>query len=180
MWRAVSTSETKPDQPEEEQGDAGSTLRLVLAFTVLMTVLGVMGWAISRLAGELTDRYALSASLMGALLTAVVTSLPELVTTLAAVHRGALQLAVGGIIGGNTFDTLFLTLSDIAYREGSLYHAVSSDDYFWVAVGLVMTSILLLGLVVRQKDGPARIGFESVSILAVYAGAIAVQSLAGG
>jgi Ca2+/Na+ antiporter len=60
-----------------------------------------------------TDRLALSASIVGA---PVVTSLPELVTTLAAVRRGALQLAVGGIIGGNTFDTLFLTISDVGYR----------------------------------------------------------------
>jgi cation:H+ antiporter len=43
----------------------------------------------------------------------------ELVTTIAAVRRGALQLAVGGIIGGNTFDTLFLTAADVSYREGS-------------------------------------------------------------
>ncbi|WP_269585288.1 sodium:calcium antiporter [Roseibium sp. Sym1] len=177
MWRVVDTFETRPDEPDEDQGDTRSNLGLLLSFAALMIVLGLMGWTISRVAGELTDRYGLSASLVGALLTAVVTSLPELVTTLAAVHRGALQLAVGGIIGGNTFDTLFLTLSDIAYREGSLYHAVSGADFFWLAVGLVMTSILLLGLVVRQKDGPARIGFESASILAVYAGAVALQVL---
>ncbi|GAB4516926.1 MAG: cation transporter [Roseibium sp.] len=177
MWRAVPTCETKPDEPDEAPGDIGGTIHLILGFALLVALLGAMGWTISGLAGELTDRYALSASLVGALMTAVVTSLPELVTTLAAVHRGALQLAVGGIIGGNTFDTLFLTLSDVAYREGSLYHAVSPDDYFWVAVGMAMTCILLLGLVIRQQDGPGRIGFESVGILAVYSGAIAVQSL---
>ena len=52
------------------------------------------------------------------LMTAVATSLPELVTTLAAVRRGAAQLAVGGIIGGNAFDVLFLSASDVAYRDG--------------------------------------------------------------
>ncbi|MEO2040107.1 MAG: sodium:calcium antiporter, partial [Martelella sp.] len=103
--------------------------------------------------------------MVGALMTAVVTSLPELVTTLAAVRRGALQLAVGGIIGGNTFDTLFLTLSDLAYRDGSLYHAIGKDDLIWLAVGLSATAILLLGLIVRQKAGPGRIGFESAGIL---------------
>jgi len=175
MWHVVTTGETRPDEPDEEARDAKGNLTLLLSFLVLMLVLGAMGWTISQVAGVLTDRYELSASLVGALLTAVITSLPELVTTLAAVHRGALQLAVGGIIGGNTFDTLFLTLSDVAYRDGSIYHAVAGSDYFWLAVGQMMTSILLLGLVVRQKDGPAGIGFESVSILAVYAAAIALQ-----
>jgi len=114
-----------------------------------------------------------------ALMTAVVTSLPELVTTLAAVRRGALQLAVGGIIGGNTFDVLFLTLSDIGYREGSLYHAIGLADLFWVIVGLSMTAVLLLGLIRRERSGPANIGWESVVMLLIYGGAIGYQAWSG-
>ena len=120
------------------------------------------------------------ASLVGALMTAVVTSLPELVTTLAAVRRGALQLAVGGIIGGNTFDTLFLPLSDAAYREGSIYHAAGMGDYFWVVTSLLMTTALLGGLIVRERQGPAGIGFDSLALLGIYAGAVAIQILVPG
>ncbi|OCW59477.1 sodium:calcium antiporter [Hoeflea olei] len=178
MWRPVGTSETKNDEPEEAEQDSDGNLSLFAIFGALMLVMAVCGWAIAQVASELTDRYALSASLVGALMTAVATSLPELVTTLAAVRRGALQLAVGGIIGGNTFDTLFLTLSDIGYRDGSLYHALTRGDFFWLATGLVMTATLLLGLIVRQRTGPGGIGFESAGILAVYGGAIAVQALA--
>ncbi|MEL6647110.1 MAG: sodium:calcium antiporter, partial [Pseudomonadota bacterium] len=100
------------------------------------------------------------------------------VTTLAAVRRGALQLAVGGIIGGNTFDTLFLTVSDFGYRDGSIYHAIQTDDLFWLTVAMLMTTVLMLGLIFREKQGPGGIGRESVALLAIYAGAIAVQTLA--
>jgi cation:H+ antiporter len=120
---------------------------------------------------------ALSESLVGALATAVVTSLPELVTTIAAVRRGALQLAVGGIIGGNTFDTLFLTAADISYRDGSLYHAAGAADHFWTITAILMTGILLGGLILRQRIGPGRIGVESLALLVVYAGAIALQAM---
>ncbi|TYC53426.1 sodium:calcium antiporter [Rhodobacterales bacterium] len=178
MWKPVGTHETQHDEPEEETSDFAGNIRLFTVFTVLMVVMGLMGWAIAQVASVLTDRYSLSASLIGALMTAVVTSLPELVTTLAAVHRGALQLAIGGIIGGNTFDTLFLTLSDVAYGEGSLYHAIGRDDLFWLATGVLMTGVLLTGLIVRQKSGPGGIGFESVSLLAIYGGAIAIQAFA--
>ncbi|WP_349358484.1 sodium:calcium antiporter [Stappia sp.] len=178
MWRPVGTRLTQEDKPAEDRRDTGGNLGLFALFGGLMAVMGLAGWVIAQVAGELTDRYDLSASLVGALMTAVATSLPELVTTLAAVHRRALQLAVGGIIGGNTFDTLFLTLSDAAYRDGSLYHALTRADFFWLATGLVMTAILMLGLIVRQREGPGRIGFESAGILAVYAGAVAIQSLA--
>ncbi|MEQ8919231.1 MAG: sodium:calcium antiporter, partial [Roseovarius sp.] len=115
----------------------------------------------------------------GALMTAVVTSLPELVTTLAAVRRGALQLAVGGIIGGNSFDVLFLTLSDFGYREGSLYHAIGQGDLFWLIVGQAMTAILLLGLIVRERQGPGGIGWESVLMLSIYGGAVGFQAWSG-
>lgn len=174
MWKAVKTEETREDEPEDDDGDT-STTRLWLQFLAAMAVMGVAGWVIARTGGALADRLELSGSLVGALMTAVATSLPELVTTLAAVRRGALQLAVGGIVGGNTFDTLFLAVSDAGYRDGSLYHAVGSQDLFWLGTGLAMTTILLMGQILREKHGPAGIGIESVAILLIYAGAIAVQ-----
>ena len=94
-------------------------------------------------------------------------------------RKGALQLAVGGIIGGNTFDTLFLVFSDIAYRDGSIYNAVGMNDLYWLATGMLMTGVLLGGLIIRQREGPARIGVESVLMMAIYASAVAVEMTAG-
>lgn len=181
MWTPVATGDSRTDEPEEEDDETRqiSTLRLFVSFAALMVLMGASGWVIAKTAGEVTGRYAFSESLVGALATAVVTSLPELVTTLAAVRRGALQLAVGGIIGGNTFDTLFLTAADVSYRDGSLYHAAGMDDYFWTVTAILMTGILVAGLVLRQRVGPGRIGFESLAILGIYAGAITLKSVTG-
>lgn len=179
MWRPVWTEETRDDVPDEEDSPDRSARALVVQFLALMLVMGVAGWVISQVGGQLTERLGVSATLVGALMTAVVTSLPELVTTLAAVRRGALQLAVGGIIGGNTFDILFLTVSDFGYRDGSLYHAIGSPDLFWLATAMLMTGVLLLGLLFREKQGPGGIGRESVLLLAMYIGAIAMQAVAG-
>jgi cation:H+ antiporter len=181
MWRPVSTRESRTDTPDEEDEatQKKTTLRLFVGFAILMGLMALSGWIIAKTSAEATNRFALSESLVGALLTAVVTSMPELVTTLAAVRRGALQLAVGGIIGGNTFDTLFLTAADVSYREGSLYHAAGMNDYFWTVISILMTGILLAGLVFRQRVGPGRIGFESLAILVIYAGAITLQVTRG-
>lgn len=175
MWRPVETSETRHDEPEDAEEAHRSALRPALAFAALVAVMGAGGWVISQIGGTFITRFGLSSSLVGSLITAVVTSLPELVTTLVAVRRGALQLAVGGIIGGNTFDTLFLVASDVAYRDGSLYHAVGQTDLYWLATGLLMTAILLGGLILRQREGPARIGIESLLLLIVYATAVAIE-----
>jgi cation:H+ antiporter len=179
MWKPVDTVETRTDSPDDGDEPGKNAGGLILRFLLLMLLLGAAGWVISRVGSALTDRLGLSASLVGALMTAVVTSLPELVTTIAAVRRGALQLAVGRIIGGNTFDTLFLTISDAGYRDGSIYHAIERADLFWLATGLLMTAVLLLGLLYREKQGPGRIGWESVVLLGIYAGAIAVQAMVG-
>ena len=181
MWRPVTTPDTRKDKPEIEDHKARreTTGQLFLIFGVLMIVMGVAGWTIAKTASEIIQRLDLSASLVGALGTAVVTSLPELVTTLAAVRRGALQLAVGGIIGGNTFDTLFLTAADVSYREGSLYHAARMEDYFWLVTALLMTVVLIAGLIMRERQGPGRIGLESVALLSIYGSAIFVQVLIG-
>jgi len=176
MWKPVDTPDTRPDEPEDGDDPSKPARGLLAQFVILMSFMGVAGWVVAQLAGVVIERYGLSSSVVGALMTAVVTSLPELVTTLAAVRRGALQLAVGGIIGGNTFDILFLTISDVGYRDGSLYHAVGADDLFWLSVALVMSAVLLLGLIYRQRGGPGRIGFESVAMLGVYAAAIAIQT----
>lgn len=179
MWRPVRTHETRDDIPEEEDGDPRARHRVIGSFLGLMIVMALAGWCITQLSTELAGRAGISDTVAGALMTATVTSLPELVTTLAAVRRGALQLAIGGIIGGNTFDILFLTISDAGFRDGSIYHAINSGDLFWLATGLAMTSVLLLGLIFRQKDGPAGIGVESVLLLTIYAGAVGIGTTLG-
>ncbi|MEP4522440.1 MAG: sodium:calcium antiporter, partial [Alloalcanivorax venustensis] len=91
-----------------------------------------------------------------------------------AVRRGALTLAVGGIIGGNAFDTLFTAASDIAYREGSIYEQMDDGLLLWVSLSILMTGFLLMGLVRREQHGPGGIGFESLAVLVLYGLGIAL------
>jgi cation:H+ antiporter len=121
----------------------------------------------------------MSETLAGGLLSGVATSLPELVTTIAAVRRGALTLAVSDIVGGNFFDVLFLFAADLLFFAGSIYHAagVGYREIFLTALALFLNAILLLGLLFRQRTGPANIGFESITMIVVYLGGYVVLSL---
>lgn len=96
----------------------------------------------------------------------------------AAVRRGALALAVGDILGGNAFDVLFLSAADVAYRGGSIYAAIAAVDIYWVALSILLTGVLLLGLLRREKHGFGNIGFESTLVLVLYFTGVLVLVLA--
>ncbi|MFW6027384.1 MAG: sodium:calcium antiporter, partial [bacterium] len=170
MWGPQQTADTRMDVPQEPRRGAASVARLALAALVLGLVVSAAGWLVGRTGIELVTRTGLSESVVGMLITAVATSVPELVTTIAAVRRGALTLAVGGILGGNAFDVLFAAFSDIAYRGGSIYHAMTGGEYYIGMLTILMTTVLLLGLLQRERHGFANIGFESVLLLVLYAG----------
>lgn len=176
MWAPTRTHETQEDQPEESPGKL-SLMHLWLLFLGLAFTIAITGWLLERSATVIATETGLSQAAVGVLLTSVVTSLPELVTTVAAVRRGALTLAVAGIIGGNAFDTLFAAASDIAYRDGSIYHVIPDQVMVWVALAVLMTGVLILGLLHRQEQGPGRIGFESLVIIGLYAAGIAMLTM---
>ncbi|MDX1541002.1 MAG: sodium:calcium antiporter [Geminicoccaceae bacterium] len=171
MWEPEETAETRHDVPDtdEEAPENARWVWLDLGFSALIA--GSAGVVLAEAAVEISAKTGLSETAVGTFMTAVTTSLPELVTSIAAVRQGALTLAVGGIIGGNAFDVLFLAVADIAYRDGSLYAAMTGDHVLIIALTIAMTAVLLLGLLTRETYGIWRIGFESASILALYASA---------
>jgi cation:H+ antiporter len=168
MWLPRQTEHTQEDVADEEDDDGRPLAVLLGLFGGLVVVVGLAGYGVGETGLALSERLGLSGALVGSLGTATVTSLPELVTTIAAVRRGAPQLAIGGIIGGNMFDSLFLAASDVAYREGSIYHAISDATVFWMGLVIVMTAVLLLGLLRREREGPGRIGWESVVLIGLW------------
>ncbi len=172
MWYPRRTSETQPHERVGKAGRRESVLRLWLVFAALAAAVAFGGWVIARSAISIAQQAGISESVMGTLFTAVSTSLPELVIAVAAVRRGALTLAVGDVIGGNSFDVLFMAVADIAYRGGSIYHHVGGAQALWISLTILLTSILLLGLLRRERHGIANIGFESFFVLLLYGGAV--------
>jgi len=168
MWHPRMTSATIKDHPDKASWQHKSLLRVGATFLLAAVAIIGAGFLLTESSQALIRQTGLSQSFIGALLVAAGTSIPELVTSVAAVKRGALTLAVGGIIGGNIFDTLFAGAADIAYTEGSVYHAVTLDESFLITLTILLTAILIVGLLHREKEGVANIGFESTAILVLY------------
>jgi len=179
MWTPRITPETRADRPHRLHLTRRQVAALWSQFAVCGGVVSGAGYVVAQTGIALQAETGLSEALIGGLFTAVITSLPELVTSVAAVRQGALTLAVGGIVGGNCFDVLFVSFSDLAYRQGSIYHAVGRSQIFMLGLTLLLTGVLLLGMLRREKHGIGNIGFESFLILVLYVGAFALISWQG-
>lgn len=176
MWLPRKTKDTS-SEPEDKSHLYDR--QLWIRFTYYGTIVALAGWSLAQLAIPLGEKAGLPHGIVGGIFTAVSTSIPELVVAITAVRMGSLNLAVGDIIGGNAFDTLFIAASDIAYREGPIYADISSAEQFWLANSMLMTGVLLMGLIYRERHGPGNIGLESVVLLVLYFGGLITLSLVG-
>lgn len=168
MWKPSQTPETVNDIPDEQNLRAQNLTFVLIRFIGAAAVVGIAGYFVAKIAIVITQQTGISESFMGALATSTATSLPELVVSVSAVRQGALTLAVGNIIGGNSFDVLFLAFADIAYRQGSLYHHVGDDQLYILALTILLTGVLLLGLLHRQKQGIGGVGWESATLILTF------------
>lgn len=168
MWKPRITDKTQIHESEEVNEQETDLVKLWLQFILCAVTIAATGYGIANVGLAIASQTGLSESVIGGLFTAVSTSLPELIVTVAAVRQGALTLAVSSVIGGNCFDILLLGFSDIAYHSGSVYSVISESQIFTIALTILMTGILLLGLLQREKYGIANIGFESFLILILY------------
>lgn len=175
MWHPAHTDQTVVDAPAAGES-AQSTTVMVVWLAAAAGTTGLTGAVIAESAGNLVALTGLSEAVVGGLFMALASSLPELVTSIAAVRHGALTLAVSGIVGGNFFDVLFVAAADLAYLDGSIYHAagVGLREVFLIALTILLNVILLGGLLYRQRQGPGGIGIEGVAMIAVYASGFVV------
>jgi cation:H+ antiporter len=111
----------------------------------------------------------LSNSFFGTLFLAAATSLPELVVSLAAIRMGALDMAVGNLLGSNVFNIFILGIDDLFYKEGSLFKAISSSHLLSVFFTIIMTAVVGLGLLFRPKKKQIwRLSIDTFTILLLY------------
>lgn len=170
MWLPRMTPGTmRENNKQPVAGRAGLTgARLFVYFAVCASVVGMAGWVMATSGMVLAQKTGISAGIMGGIFIAVATSLPELVVAVTAIRLGALTLAVGDIVGGNAFDTLFIAVSDVFYREGSIFVAIADTERIWLGSAMLMNGVLLMGLMYRERKGIANIGLESAVIAVVY------------
>jgi cation:H+ antiporter len=102
---------------------AGPVLRFALATTFIF--LSAPTAAVS--AKGIAATTGLGEGFVGVALLAIATTLPELITALAAVRIGAYDLAVGNLFGSCAFNMSVLLFTDLAYSRGPVLAATNAE-----------------------------------------------------
>jgi len=114
-----------------------------LQFTACTAVIVYAGSRLSKYGDIIAEKTGLGRLWVGALLLAAVTSLPELVSGVAAVTVFDLpDIAVGGVLGSCMFNLLILSLVDAMTGRKPIYTGVNEGHVISAGFG-----VLLLGLI---------------------------------
>lgn len=112
-----------PNQAYEavDTGPKRSARPILLRYAAAAAPVVIAAIFLPQLADEIATFTGLGGTLVGTVLLAVVTTLPELVVTISAVRLGAMDMAVGNVFGSNLFNLAILGLTDLFYTGGSAY-----------------------------------------------------------
>ena len=142
------------DADEESVGVEQRRAKLKRAFVgFALAALGIVLVApyLASSAKDLAEQTGISSTFVGTSLLALTTSLPELVTALAAVRLGAFDLAVGNLFGSNAFNMAALFIVDMAYRQGPLLSVVSSTHVLTALWSILLMNVGLMGIIYRAE-----------------------------
>ncbi|MFZ2650581.1 MAG: sodium:calcium antiporter [Burkholderiaceae bacterium] len=108
-------------------------------------------------------------SFVGTMLVATITSAPELAVTLSAARMGALDMAIGNVLGANLLNVAMLGVGDLIYTAGPLLGAASSMHVASAFSAVLMTVLFCLGLMVRaRRKAVGGLSLISLCLLQIY------------
>jgi cation:H+ antiporter len=164
-------AEKRQLEAEEETDEPMSFQKALLGFFICAAVVIAAGIFLIRASKAISLSSGLSESFMGAVLVAIVTSLPELATSIGALRIGAYDMIVGNLFGSNMFNILTIFFADSAFRSGSILSDLGGGetDQLIVAIcGILLTVIAMISIGVRSRRKLFGVGVDSLILGGAY------------
>ena len=149
-------------------------LLIWLQFIIGAGIIIIAGTKLCVYADAMSDRLQLSKAFIGVILLGVVTSLPEIVTSLtASIKLNAVDLALGNVLGSNNFNLIIIVILDFLYRQDSITNKarLSRSHIVSAAWSLALLMVVIVSIAVNHRISMARIGnfgIDSLLIAALY------------
>lgn len=137
-------------------------------FMLAATVTVITAMKLSKYADVLSEKTAMGGMIIGTVLLAGATSLPEVTTSFSAAIIGNADIAVGNMLGSNVFNLFILAGFDLYFRKEQLYQQASNNHRYTAYLGLFLMLLTSLALVLRLDYTVLNIGMDSLLILFIY------------
>lgn len=106
---------------------------------------------------------------VGTLFIAFATSVPELAVTLAALRIGALDMAIGNLLGSNLFAILIIAVDDLFFLKGPILSHVSQHHAVSALSAVMMSGVAIVGLLYRPTARIFKtVGWISLLLFSIY------------
>lgn len=162
----------------EKVYDGRPLWRSVLGFAAAAVAILVTGPFLAESAGRIAELSGLGDTFVGTTFVALSTSLPELVTSLAAVRIGAFDLAVGNVFGSNAFNMLLFFPLDLLY-PGTLFASVGPLHAISCLAAIVATSVVIMGQLYQSESRVRFIEPDACLVILLIIAALAIVYAAG-
>ncbi|PSL50920.1 cation:H+ antiporter [Salsuginibacillus halophilus] len=140
---------------------------VLFILAAIITVLSAI--KLSTYADVLSHKTKVGSMLLGFLLLAGVTSLPELTTGLTALYIENVDLAMGNMVGSNLFNIFIIAGFDLYFRRQRIFSNAAQGHAYTAALGAALTLIVLAGLFFPAAAAWGGISLFSVLLVAAYA-----------
>jgi cation:H+ antiporter len=161
--------------PEEEGREVATELSLKAAqvgFVIAGAVIFAAGPQLAASADTLAESTGVGETFFGSFSLALVTSLPELSVSIAALRIGAQNLAIANLLGSNATNMALILPLDIAYGNGSILEHVDAGLFTAAATAILLMSIGTMAIVLRAERNRLPVDFAAVLMLVVYFGGL--------
>ena len=127
-------------------------LLVSLEFLALAMVVALAGTYLARSADQIAEITRLGRLLIGSVLLAAATSLPELTVDLSAVRQGMPDLAVGDLFGSSLMNLLILAALDLAHRSGGKMLSREAAAHALSAIlSIALTAIATMAILTEPR-----------------------------
>jgi cation:H+ antiporter len=141
----------------------------IIRYAAAATAVIAAGTWLPFIGQELAEAMGWNTTFVGTLLIAGATSIPELVVTISALRMGAVDMAIGNLLGSNLFDILILAIDDLAYTRGPLLSSASPANAITAFAAVVMSGIFIVAMLYKPETRiRGTIGWVSITLLMVY------------
>lgn len=167
-WTVEAETARDGGDPPAERKEPPSWSRVALFGALIFAA----GYVLSQIGDAIAEQAGFTSAAVGFALIGTATSLPELVTILAALKLGRPEMAFGQVLGTNFINLSLIPIADLVYAGDPVLNALGVFEIVSALLGAVLIGIFMVGLLEHRNRTIGRMGLDSAAVMACFAAGV--------